>query len=410
MQFHFNISKRELAIWCGSWTVIIACVCAAWMHWSYEMSPHAVAHFGWSPEAEAAHADVAAAMPAFQITDPDGNAIVQANERANVRLWHATLKVHGKHRPNFAQQDNDCTAFGALNAILCLQDVAIADGAPLEFRPIAPHYIYGRSKNPEGRPPYRGEGCSGAYTALCVMEGVLPADADGVPAYSGAISRKWGRDGVPRKFVTEARKFPVRQTSPCHSSAEIRDAVVNGYPVTIASNVGFGPINSPRTVVRDGRRVGVMTRDEWPHQMVIIGFDGSAGRPYWYVLNSWGDHAHGKPLGDEPPGGFWIDEEACEAIAAQRACFAYSNFAGFPAREFHFDLFSANHRSPVVTAFLGRHADGQERPSLPILFGKDSEHENADHSLRVAAHGGNGSRADVRPARTNDRERRALAL
>ncbi len=401
MRLNLNISKRELLIWCGSWVAVFAC--AAWMIWLYESGAENVARLGWSPEAEAEHADIAAAMPRFQIVDGDGNAVVQANERANVRLWHATLKVHGQHRPNIPQQDNDCTAFGAMHAVELLQDIAIAHGEAVEWKPIAPHYIYGRSKNPDHAPAFRGEGCSGAYTAKCVTEGVLAANAPGVPAYSGSLSRAWGKNGVPPKWIAEAKSFPVRQTSPCRSASEIRDAVVNLCPVTIASNVGFQKI-----IVRDGRRVGVMA-GSWAHQMTIVGYDGSAGEPYWYVLNSWGDDAHGQPLGDEPPGGFWIDEEACQAIAAQRACFAYSSFAGFPAQEFHFDLFSRTEPAGASRGLTSLTNTQRTAASALRLNGKDSDHATDPHSLRAAG-SRDGERANVRPARNAGLASRALGI
>ena len=399
MRINLNISKREIAIWCGSCTLSIAFVCAAWMFCIYETTPEAVARYGWSPEAEADHAEIAAAMPAFQIVDDDGNAVVSHNEQANVRLWHATLKVHGKHHPNIPQQDNDCTAFGAMHAVELLQDIAIANGEPIDWKPIAPHYIYGRSKNPDHAPPFRGEGCSGAYTAKCVMEGVLAANTPGLPSYSGAISRQWGKQGAPAKWVIEAKKFPVRQTSPCYSASEIRDSVCNLYPVTIASNVGFN-----RIVIRDGRRVGMMS-GEWKHQMVIVGYDGSGREPYWYVLNSWGDAKHGAPLGDEPPGGFWIDEESCQAIANQRACFAYSSFAGFPAREFHFDLFSTIGEPRGVSPRTVRGLTPTGSPNL-----ERPDHEVHSHPLSVADRG-DGERAGHQPARiAAGRSSRALSF
>ena len=400
MKFHLEFSKRELAIWCGSWIAAIALLVCGWMFWAVETQPNESVAFGWSPDAEAAAASLVAAMPAFEIVDADGNAIVQANEKANVRLWHATLKVHGRHRPNIPQQGNDCTAFGAKHAIELLEDIAVANGEPAEWHPISANYIYGRSRHPPDGGSVSGEGCSGAYTARCVTEGVCREDLPDFPPYSGALARQWGDRGPPARWISEAKKVAVRQTSLCPSSAAIRDAVCNWYPVTIASNVGFKKI-----VVRDGRRVGV--RDgQWPHQMAIVGYDGSGREPYWYVLNSWGDVAHGKPLGDEPPGGFWITEDDCEAIAAQRASFAYSSFAGFPAREFHFDLFSTTGEPEGVSPRT-------VRGLTPI--GSPTNHERPDHeepsqfeicNLQFAIcnraavdRSGTRSRADLRSAR-----------
>jgi hypothetical protein len=403
MRFNLDISKRELAIWCGSWCAAIALVVGGWMFWASGTNrPANAVAFGWSPEAEADHEPLAAAMPAFQLVDADGNAVVQANEKANVRLWHATLKVHGKHHINVAQEGNDCTAQAAKHAVELLQDIEITNtgGTASDCRLVAAHYIYGRSRHPDDAPAVRREGCSGAYTAKCVMEGVLAADTPGLPSYSGQIVRQWGNTGPPRKWITEAKKFPIKQTSPCRNASEIRDAVCNLYPVTIASNVGFDRIE-----VRDNRRVGVRS-GQWPHQMLICGYDGQTGRePYYYVYNSWGPTAHGSPLGDEPPGGFWITERDMEAIAAQRACFAYSSFVGFTARVFHFDLFShkldTDHteetdasRSILSASSVSSVSHFHERPSHEIARIPDRRHGLAVDLL------GHSSRATLRLAGT----------
>jgi hypothetical protein len=94
--------------------------------------------------------------------------------------------------------------------------------------------------------------------------------------------------------------------------------------------------------------------------MCLIGYDGATGRePYWYVINSWGDSAHGTPPDGAPPGGFWIRAKDLAYILRQGDSFAWSNFAGFPSQDLNFRILGqkqpktqfdkgANHAEPLT--------------------------------------------------------------
>ena len=88
-----------------------------------------------------------------------------------------------------------------------------------------------------------------------------------------------------------------------------------------------------RPPIKEGRLVN-RRATTWMHQMCIVGYDGeSASQPYWFVLNSWGDDAHGTPPDDAPPGGFWIGRKDVDFIVRQGDSFALSQFDGFPAQD-----------------------------------------------------------------------------
>jgi len=289
---------------------------------------------GWAgPEAVKQAEPLVRGMPAFRIVGAP-----QDNERANVRLWEFAKAINGgEHLPNTPQQIGDCVSWGCKNAIDYLQCVQIARGPPpaQEFKPSFAPYFYGVSRVLIGQGRISGDGSVGAWAAEGArVYGVLAAEFAGVPRYSGDVARRWGRKGPPEEFVRHAQQFPVRTVSPVRSSMDVRDAICNGYPVTIASN--WGGRMRPREV--DGRLVNER-RGSWNHQMCIIGYDGETGRePYYYVLNSWGAAAHGDPPDDAPPGGFWIRERDVEYIVKQGDSFAFSNFAGFPAQELDFQI------------------------------------------------------------------------
>jgi len=289
---------------------------------------------GWAgPEAVKEAAPIVAGMQPFRVVGAP-----QDNTRANVRLWEFAKQCNGgKHLPNIAQQIGDCVSWGAKNAADYLQCRQIASNPWVgkEFRPAFAPYIYGTSRVQIGRGRISGDGSVGAWAADAVQTyGVLDAQYEGVPEYTGRVAKTWGRRGPPEEFIKHAKQFCVKTVAPVRSAAEVRDAVCNGYPVTIASNWG----GKMRPDVVDGRLVNKRS-GTWNHQMCIIGYDGETGsEPYYYVLNSWGAAAHGTPPDDAPPGGFWIRTKDVEYIVRQGDSFAFSDFDGFPAQELDFRI------------------------------------------------------------------------
>lgn len=292
------------------------------------------ARYGWAgPEEVKNAAPIVAGMQPFKIV---GAAPGEDNSRKNVRLWDHAIAVLGRHIPNYAQETGDCVSFGAKNAISYVLVTQMKTGPPgIEYHENFPPYIYGISRVQIGGGRLGGgAGSVGAWAAKGVMEyGVLRSDEAGV-AYSGRLADQWGRGkGPPKEVIEKAKQFLVKTTSPIRSAAEARDALCNGYPVTIASDWGS---TNMREV--DGRIVAKRNTN-WPHQMCLIAYDGATGsEPYFYVINSWGENAHPKPLQGEPPGGFWIRSSDVDYITRQGDSFAFSNFDGFPARELDFTV------------------------------------------------------------------------
>ncbi len=290
------------------------------------------ARFGWAGADVAAEAYEAleSEFPKFFIANQ-----VNATDGKRVVLWDYAQKVLGSHIPTFYQEVGDCVSQGASNAVEYLQTVEIARlKDPERYRPVFQPYIYGVSRVFIGKGRIRGDGSVGVWAAQGVREyGVLASDEPGVPEYSGEVARSWGRSGPPDKFVAIGKKHLIQTIAKVTTYEQVRDAIVNGYPVTVASNRGFR-MNG----IADKGKLWGSPYGQWAHQMCIIGVDDDKARPGCYIINSWGPNAHGKPVDDAPPGGFWVDADVITSMVKQGDSFAYSQFDGFPEQDMDFIL------------------------------------------------------------------------
>lgn len=377
-----------LAVAAAIAAVVWACLAPAPVA-SQSRPPVPVDQLGWAgPEGVELAKPLVERMPDFEIL---GEA-VKDNSRKNARLWHAVKKVYGRHLENVPQQVGDCVNWGYRNGAFFLQCVGIHQGQIRgPPRDVFPPYHYGTSRVLVGGGRLSGDGSVGAWAAEAVrLYGVLPADADGVPAYSGSVARQWGRSGPPKHLVDFASGFQVKTVAKIASAVEMRDAICNGYPVPICSDFGSRTFR-----VVDGRRVA-NGDDSWAHCMCVVGFDGSLGqgREYFYVLNSWGPTAHPAPLGDEPPGGFWVTWDQAERIARQDDSFALSNFSGFPARSIDFELLALEGSDDEDGRFADR-GSFREHPGR----GRGFVVSGSRLAARRDAEGLAGERGGVRAAR-----------
>ena len=291
----------------------------------------------WAEEA----APIIAANPPFQLVDENGNAIVQDNQNANVRLWDAVVKARGSHLRNYPQQVGDCVSFGVKNAV---EYLFAADGER-DFREVHPSYFYGYARVIVGKGAVRGDGAVGAWGATAARDGgALFFTDNGVPAYQGSLARAWGKDGPPKAFVDIAKTRRVKTIAPVRTAVQCRDAICNGYPVTVASMFGTSDIRE-----RDGRMVA-RRNTQWAHQMCCVGYDGRGLVAYFYVLNSWGEAAHPRPLQGEPPGGFWVTVDDMQWICSTGDCWSFSDLDGVPARELDFNVFGQTKREARAVA------------------------------------------------------------
>jgi len=183
----------------------------------------------------------------------------ESSAGAVVKLWDYSKAInHGQHFPTFRQAIGDCVANGLANGLNYCQsaDIYLSRGPPQRFRPVDRPWLYGVSRtDPEigaGRLG-SGDGSVGRWAVMAAqMRGVLAADEPGVPEYSGTRAREWGVRGVPSIYHALAFSQRLGHYAQVRSYEDVRDALANSYPVTIASNVGF----QMRAVVSGGKHWG----------------------------------------------------------------------------------------------------------------------------------------------------------
>lgn len=312
--------------------------------------------YGWAgPEVAAeAREQLGDAIQAFRL---DG--VAQDTRGKRVVLWEYSKKINGgKHFPTLRQQVGSCVGHGATNALWYLMAVQIALGN-LPHEAILPYEpaVYGFMREAGG---FRisGDGGVGAWAVDGAKRfGVVRSSIQGLPpwtvtegkcgttiSFAGSVDRAWGRrPGVPQEYRPEAARHLLRAYAQVTSYDDVRDAIANGYPVTVASGVGFdGGMRA------EGGKLWGVRGGSWSHQMCFIGVDDAAGRKGCYCLNSWGADAHGCPVDDAPPGGFWVDDEVVSAMVGQDDSFAWSSFDGFPEQELDFSIIRARAGARVV--------------------------------------------------------------
>lgn len=277
-----------------------------------------------------------AKTPQFSDT-PAGRAALGGED---VLLYRAVRRAAGKPAPWYPNVNQlsvgCCVGCGFKHGCDVVQATAILGGAPFEWKPTAVEPIYAGSRVEVGGGRLRGDGSVGRWAKewLQARGGLVPMEKLGrydLTAFNPSRARQWGTTGVPDDLEPEARKHPVKGTALVTSAADVKRALLQGYPVAVCSNVGFD--NRDGTVGTRDRDGFCAPRGTWPHCMCLLGWRGGA-RPGALCLNSWGDKAHAGPVwpDDMPPAAFWIDESVVERMVRQGDSFALADVQGFPAR------------------------------------------------------------------------------
>ena len=267
-----------------------------------------------------------------------GHRIRDTGRGKKILLYECVRNVTGGDIVTNQGRVGSCVAFGAKKAIdtVACVEIDLKDEHEQWVAGACPEAIYGLSRVEIGGGRLRGtDGSIGAWASrACEEYGTLMQlkyDSVDCRKYNQKRCRKWGDDGLPDPLEPLAAEHKVLNCSAVRTYDEARDAIANGYPVTVASNQGF-------TTKRDDEGFA-KPRGKWAHQMCFTGVDDAHGRPGLLCENSWGPAwIDGPKRHEQPDGSFWVDAEIVERMLRQGDSWAYSNFKGFPPQKLDWRL------------------------------------------------------------------------
>ena len=245
-------------------------------------------------------------------------------------LYKYLEKLAGKF-PLRTQGTGDCVSMGAALAVDILKGVQafLKNTHGSWIAETATEVLYALSRVEIGGGAFRGEaGSTGAWAAEAVKKyGTLARGVYGsidLSIYSSRRADDWGDRGCPDELESLTREHQVLTVTRVYTTEDVKAAITNGYPVTIASNAGFQN--------RRDKNGFSWPEGIWPHQMCIIAYRTDIEG--FLIQNSWGIWNSGPKAWDQPEGSFWVTPEVLqERILNDGDCWSFSNFEDYPPQK-----------------------------------------------------------------------------
>lgn len=177
----------------------------------------------------------------------------------------------------------------------------------------------------------QGMSCSRAAEFVNKIGGVLVRkNYEGIidlTKYNSTIGSRWGSSGVPESVKKLAQKHQIQTVSNIQSVEEARDALANGYGLSVCSSYGFSNKRNDKGISN--------VSGSWAHCMAWIACDDTGSEPLFLVQNSWGKwNSGGHPdWGKIPDGSFLIAADVAAGMIRGGGAFAFSAFDGFPPQK-----------------------------------------------------------------------------
>jgi hypothetical protein len=240
--------------------------------------------------------------------------------------FKSLLKFDPAFGPSEKQTTGDCVAHSTRNAVDITRAVEIdikGESESFEARGANEAIYQSRGHRQQGMT------CSQAAKYVHQKGGILLRKDYGKINLSNYNSNVGANHRIPSSiYTTEAKKHQVKTISLITTVDEARDALANGYAVSVCSMVGF---SSKRDSKGIAKRSG-----QWAHAMAWIACDDTRKRhneTLFLVQNSWGKWNSGPKAHDQPEGSFWIREKDARSMLAQNGSWVFSDVDGFPARD-----------------------------------------------------------------------------
>lgn len=282
-------------------------------------------NFGWYPLNPLVDPQFKPGLP--RLFSDEAKSLKGSGAGKTVLLYEAARQVMGRDLDSGPQAIGDCVGWafaGAVDLLACVEIVAgEAESYDWDGR-ASTEVIYALSRREYGSANRWVDGSSSSWAATAVRKGGTLSRRR-VGAYDPDRARSWGRTGLPNDLEEEAANHRVAKAALVASYGEARDALANGYPIAIGSNVGF-------ETARDAD--GYCARKgKWAHCMKFVAVKDDE-RPALLCLNSWGEVSPTGPQGKcaIPAGSFWVDAETCDVMLKQRGAFVLAGFSGYEMR------------------------------------------------------------------------------
>ena len=227
--------------------------------------------------------------PLFGVAASD---LYSSGEGKVALLYKSVQKFDPTFGAHERQTTGDCVSHSTRNAVDVTRSHEIIGGQSESFETRgATEAIYG-SRGHGGQ----GMSCSVAARFVHQNGGILLRKDYGFvdfSEYKSSIGSRWGRSGVPKEVKAEGKKHQVKTISLVKSIDEARDAIANGYALSVCSNYGF---SSKRNNDGIARRSG-----SWNHAMCWTAMDDSREKydeTLFLIQNSWGKFNGGPKMHD----------------------------------------------------------------------------------------------------------------
>ena len=262
--------------------------------------------------------------PLFGVAAPD----LYGSGKGKVALLHnSILKFDPTFGAHERQTTGDCVSHATRSAVDVTRCHEIVGGQREAF------VARGATEPIYGARGHGGQGMSCSVAARFVAHngGILVRKDYGfidLSKYNSRVGTNWGRSGVPRQVIDEGKKHQVKTISLINTVDQARDAIANGYAISVCSNYGFSSRRDSNGIARKS--------GSWNHAMAWISMDDSHEihkETLFLIQNSWGAFNGGPKRFDQPDGSFWVREKDAAGMLRQNGAWVYSDVNGFPPRK-----------------------------------------------------------------------------